>query len=163
MVDTRALAQVIILNELMDSDDEKPHRGKTRRWVKRRSDRGYFNNIIKELRVEDRTGFRDMFRMDVADFEYILTQISDLISPKHRLGGTDPIKCDERLAITLRYLATGESFQSLSYQFRISLNAVSYIVKGCCKAIVERMALAFIKVPSTKAEWLDISRKFEER
>ena len=91
MVDTRALAQVIILNELMDSDDEKPHRGKTRRWVKRRSDRGYFNNIIKELRVEDRTGFRDMFRMDVADFEYILTQISDLISPKHRLSSTNPV------------------------------------------------------------------------
>ena len=28
MVDIRALAQVIILNELMDSDDEKSHRGK---------------------------------------------------------------------------------------------------------------------------------------
>ena len=91
MVDTRALAQVIILNKLMNSDDEKPHRGKTRRWVKRRSDRGYFNNIIKELRDEDRTGIRDLFRMDVADFEYMLTQISDLISPKHRLGDTDPI------------------------------------------------------------------------
>ena len=90
-MDTRALAQVTILNELMDSDDEKPHRGKARRWVKRRSDRGYFNNIIKELRVEDRTGFRDMFRMDVADFEYILTQISDLISPKHRLSSTNPV------------------------------------------------------------------------
>ena len=97
MVDTRALAQVIILNELMDSDDEKPHRGKTRRWVKRRSDWGYFNNVIKELRVADRTGFRYMFRMDVADFEYILTHISHLISPKHRLDGTDPIKCDKRL------------------------------------------------------------------
>ena len=60
MVDTRAFAQVIIFNELMDSDDEKHHRGKTRWWVKRRSDRGYFNNIIKESRVEDRTGFRDM-------------------------------------------------------------------------------------------------------
>ena len=80
MVDTRALAQVIILNELMDSDDEKLHRGKTRRWVKRRSDWGYFNNIIKELRVEDRTSFRDMFRMDVANFEYILTQISMLLA-----------------------------------------------------------------------------------
>ena len=79
MVDKRALAQVIILNELMDSADEKTHRGKTKRWVKRRSDRGYYN-IIKELRVEDRTGFRNMFRMDVADFEYILTHISDLIS-----------------------------------------------------------------------------------
>ena len=91
MVDTSALAKVIILNKLMDSDDEKPHRGKTRRWVKRRSDLVYFNNIIKELRVEDRTGFRDVFRMDVTDFEYILTRISDLISPKQRLGGTDPI------------------------------------------------------------------------
>ena len=80
MVDTRALAQVIILNKLMDSDDEKPQRAKTRQWVKRISDREYFNNVIKELSIEDRTGFRDMFRMDVADFEYILTQISDLIS-----------------------------------------------------------------------------------
>ena len=96
--------------------------------------------------------------MDVADFEYILTQISDLISPKHRLGGTGPIKCDERLAIILRYLATGESFNS-----RISLNTVLYVVKGCCKAIVERIALAFIKVLPTKAEWLDMSRKFEGR
>ena len=48
--------------------------------MKRRSYRGYFNNIIKELRVEDRTGFRDIFRMDAADLEYILTQISGLIS-----------------------------------------------------------------------------------
>ena len=80
MVDTRVLAQVIILNKLMDSEDEKSHRGKTRPWVKRRSDRGYFNDIIKKLRVEDRTGFRDMFRMGIADFEYILTQTSDLIS-----------------------------------------------------------------------------------
>ena len=45
MVDTRALAQVIILNELIDSDEKKTHRGKTRWWVKRRSDQGYFNNI----------------------------------------------------------------------------------------------------------------------
>ena len=35
--------------------------------------------------------------------------------------------------------------------------------QGCCKAIAERMASAFVKVSSTKAEWLDISRKFEER
>ena len=52
---------------------------------------GYFNNIIKELRLEDRFGFRDMFRLDIVDFEYILGQISDLISPKEIIGGTDPI------------------------------------------------------------------------
>ena len=66
------LATLVLLNELMDSDDEKPHRGKTRSWIKRKRDRGYFNNIIRKLRIEDRFGFREMFRMDVIDFAYVL-------------------------------------------------------------------------------------------
>ena len=104
-----------------------------------------------------------MFRMEVIDFEYVLGKISDIISPKERLGGTDLIQSEERLALIQRFLATRETFQSLSFQFRISLNAVSYIVKGCCKAIFERMASEFLKVPSTDAEWLKISKKFEEK
>ena len=157
------LAAVIVLNELVDSDDEKPTRGKTRKWIRRRKERGYFTNIIQELIVEDRHGFREIFRMVVGDFEFILSKISDLISPKERLGGTRPIESDERLALTLRYLATGESFQSLSFQYRISMSAISHIVKGCCKAVVERLTPDFIKVPATKAEWLNVSKRFEDR
>ena len=104
-----------------------------------------------------------MFRMDVTDFENILAKISDIISPKDRLGGSNPVQAVERLALTLHFLGIGESFQSLSFQYRTSLNAVSYIVKGRCKAIVERMASSFVKVPSTEAEWLGISKKFEEK
>ena len=70
------LATLVLLNELMDSDDEKPTRGKNRDWVKRRRDRGCFTNIIKELRVEDRFGFREMFRMNITYFEYVLTKIA---------------------------------------------------------------------------------------
>ena len=70
------------------------------------------DNIKRELRIEDRAGFREIFRMDVTDFEFILAQVFDLISPQERLGVTNPIECDERLTLTLRYLATGESFQS---------------------------------------------------
>ena len=93
-----------------------------------------------------------MFRMDITDFENILAKISDIISPKERLGGTNPVEADERLALTLCFLATAETFQFLSFQYRISLSAVSYTVKCCCKAIVERMVSNFIKVPSPKAE-----------
>ena len=157
------LVTLVVLNELMDSDDEKHQRGKTRNWIKRRHERGYFNNIIQELRIEDRFGFREMFRMDVTDFVNILAKISDMISPKERLSGTNPVQADERLALTLRFLATGETFQSLSFQYRISLNAISCIVKSCCKAIVEQMASNFIKVPSTEAVWLDIYKRFAEK
>ena len=32
------LAAVIVLNELVDSDDEKPTQGKTRKWIRRRKE-----------------------------------------------------------------------------------------------------------------------------
>ena len=83
---------------------------KTREWVKRRKQNGSFNNIVKELKVEDRLGFREMFRMDVGDFEFILGKILYLISPRQmsNFGSHLPIIPDERLALTLRYIATGE-------------------------------------------------------
>ena len=59
-----------------------------------------------------------MFRMDVTDFELILAQILDLISPQESLGRTNPTECDETLALTLSYLTTGESFQSLRFQYK---------------------------------------------
>ena len=76
------------------------------------------------MRIEDRFDFREMFRLDVTDFEHVLGKISDIISPKERLGGTDPIQSNDRLGLTLLFSATGETFKSLSFQFRISLNAV---------------------------------------
>ena len=53
MAEKTSAVLVLVLRELVDSDDEKPTRGKTREWVKRREQSGYFNNIVKELRVED--------------------------------------------------------------------------------------------------------------
>ena len=50
-------ATLVVLCELLDSDDEKPTRGKTRNWIKRREERGYFSNIVQELKIEDRLGF----------------------------------------------------------------------------------------------------------
>ena len=165
MAEKTSAALALVLNELMDSDDEKPTRGKTRAWVKRREQSRYFNNIIKELKVEDRLGFREMFRMDVGDFEFILGKILHLISPRQmsNIGGHLPIMSDERLTLTLRYIATGQSFQSLSFQFRIALNAVSYIIKGCCNALVDELVSVFVKTPSSEQEWLEISKKFETR
>ena len=85
--------------------------------------------------------------MDVGDFEFILGKILHLISPRQmsNFGGHLPIMLDKRLALTLRYIATGESFQSLNFQFRISLNAISYIIKAYFKALVDELVPVFVK------------------
>ena len=73
-----------------------------------------------------------MFRMSVEDFEAVLSQIHDLIAPQEFQGGPRPISSDERLALAIRYMATGESFHSLSFQFRISRKAFRTIFIRFC-------------------------------
>ena len=43
------LATIVVLNELVDSDDEKPTRGKNRKWIKRRKERGFLQALFKSL------------------------------------------------------------------------------------------------------------------
>ena len=105
-------------------------------------------------------GFKDMFPMSLTDNEFLLSQISDLISPNERISGNRPILVDKKLTLTLRYLASGESFQFFSYQFGISLVAVSYIVKGCCSATNDRLQNVFIELSNSGEKGLEISRKF---
>ena len=156
-------AELVVISELIDSDDEKETRGKTRNWMKRRESHGYYNNIVQELLMEDPVGFRDMFRMTYSDFQNILQYIEKEITPQDAVFGTRCILGPERLALTLRYLATGETFQSLELQFRISVRAISYIVKGVCDAIVKFMVPIYIKVPNSVDEWLEIAQKFKDR
>ena len=101
--------------------------------------------------------------MSLTDYEFLLSQISDLISPNERISGNRSILVDERLVLTLRYLAIRESFQFLSYKFRISLVAVSFILKECCSAISDGLQNIFIELPNSREKWLEIYRKFEQR
>ena len=71
------------------------------------------------------------------------------------------ISAKARLALTLRYLATGETYRSLSFQFRIS-RAIPYIVSQVCKAITSQLGEIYLRVPATQEEWLAIAQKFEE-
>ena len=80
-------AVVMVLTEFVDSDDEEPRSGKTREWIKRRRESSYFQNIFQGWKVEDRLGFKDMFRISATDYETLLNQISKLISQNERISG----------------------------------------------------------------------------
>lgn len=73
------------------------------------------------------------------------------------------IKPDEQLAITLRYLATGESFQSLQFQFWVSRTAISEIVMETSQAIYNLLGPQLLNTPNTTREWLKIAEIFNSR
>ena len=61
------------------------------------------------------------------------------------------------------FLATGESFHSLAFQFRILRHAISYIVDETCAAITEVIAKEFMQVPQSEEQWLRVCKKIYER
>ena len=105
--------------------------------------------------------------MTKQQFCFLVEKVSPLIEKKQQPSPINSvrstIKPDERLAVTLRYLATGESFHSLEYLFRISRQSISSIVYETSRALYQVLAPEFLKVPSTEREWQILADKFESR
>ena len=59
-----------------------------------------------------------------------------------------------------RYLASGESFASLSLAFRVGAATVGIIVRETCSAIWLQMCDIHLKMPTTEDEWLAIAAEF---
>ena len=116
-----------------------------------------------ELSAEDSVSFKEMMRMSKGDYLYILKQIERDITPKKILGGNEVINAKARLVVTVRFFATGKTFRSLSFQFRISHADISYIVLEVCKALVRHIGEIHLQTPRGCEEWLNIAKKCENR
>lgn len=103
----KALALLAVL--LCDDEPEKAQK-KRNIWVRkvldRREELGCYNTLLRELSTEDPTRYRRWLRMGEAEFYYLLQIVQPLIAKKD----THLRECIEpglRLALTLRFLATG--------------------------------------------------------
>ena len=134
----RRVCTAMIYFVLLD-DNEVKTRGKTRSWIKRRKQRDAFSIIVHELRMEGTASFNQMLRMDYDTFLNLLAAIEPFISPQESYHGVPTIEYNERLILTPRFLATGKTFRSLGYKFRISRSAISYIVISVCEALINHL------------------------
>ncbi|XP_041367099.1 uncharacterized protein LOC121381808 [Gigantopelta aegis] len=132
------------------------------RNIKSKLYEGYTSKEKQELAQEDHTGFQNFLRVDSALFQEIL----DRVGPKIERQATfmrEPLEPALRLAITLRYLATGNSYKTLEYEFRVANNTISRIVPETCNAIINEFAEEFLKCPSTPDEWRAVAEGFSNK
>ena len=112
--------------------------------------------------MEDTQGFKEILRMSYEDFKKLLNFIEQHIT-LHQINGENiAIAAPERLAVTLRFLATGESFKSLSFQFCISSRTISHILKQVCNAFINILCQVFFETPSSD-EWYKIANEFDKQ
>ena len=101
--------------------------------------------------------------MSPDQFKEILNATEPDIYKQSTKMGSEPIVPVKKRALTLRFLATGESFRFLHFQFKISRPAISYIVTEVCEAIPKKLGPSSLKVPSSEQERLQIAKQFEEK
>ncbi|XP_046573230.1 uncharacterized protein LOC124281247 [Haliotis rubra] len=133
-----------------------------RPWIARRSDLGAYKALMRELEAEDTKSFVNFLRMDRESFDQLLGRVSPMIT-KADTPMRDSIPPGEKLAITLRYLATGDSYKSLEFLYRVPKNTICNFVPQVCVAIYETLKKDFLKVPQSEEEWLQVAEGFEEK
>jgi hypothetical protein len=114
--------------------DQKRKRLWKREFLKGGESEG--DRIMKELLLNDGSSFNNFVRMTKTDFEELLL----LVAPKIMKKNTNyqaAVPPSVRLAVTLRFLATGDSYTSLMYLFKISKQCISMTVPEVCEAIIE--------------------------
>ncbi|KAL4717023.1 hypothetical protein ACJJTC_016910 [Scirpophaga incertulas] len=138
------------------------NRWRKRRWwmtrIHRNRSRITMEKQLNELVAEPSEEFHKFTRMSLTDFEYLLSQISNKIS-KQDTQLQEAIPARIRLALTLRYLATGDDFQSIHFLFKISPQLISNIIPEVCNALNEALKDE-VKIPSCSNEWLEIEKGF---
>ena len=84
-------------------------------------------------------------------------------SPYHLSTFGKPISAEEYLSVTLRFVATGENYASLGYQFRMSESILSTMVPYVCRVIYNVSKDEYFTCPRNETEWLEIAQAFEDQ
>lgn len=138
---------VEIINE--DVDESETQRKKKRIWFKPLHDRGETNlsysSLRNDLLMSGPEFYRSFTRFSEDEFKNILQIIQPLIHKQDTCMRV-AISDEERLAITLRFLSTGQSYFSLATTFRCAKSTIQEIIKDVCSAINTLMFRDWIKV-----------------
>ena len=151
---------------LLDEEEEiarnnrAPRSNWVKPWLERHDELGVYNNLFQEL--YETNSLKEYIRMDRMYFDYLVERLYPYLLKEDTVM-RESIKPAEQVCVFLRYVASGETFRSLEYQFRISRRSIARIVDRVAEAIIEEMQEEYLKTPKTASKWLEISEKFSQR
>ena len=76
-------------------------------WVRRRDRHGAYTKLIRELQLEDAQQFRNFTRMSAVEVQSLVNILGPVIG-KQDTAMRNAISVEERVIVTLRFLATGK-------------------------------------------------------
>ena len=133
-----------------------------REWLLRRPTFGQYDQLLTELHREDLRGYKNFLRITPELFHEMVERLTPILEKKLTFM-REPLDVGLKLAITLRFLATGDSYKSLQYSFRVASNTISSFVPVVCNSIIDVYKDEVLKCPKTPDEWKQVADGFASR
>ncbi|CAD7078115.1 unnamed protein product [Hermetia illucens] len=99
--------------------------------------------------------------MDSETYNELLRKVSPFIKKQDTIM-RDAISPNERLSATLRFLASGQTFEDLKFLTAISPQSLGVLIMETCSAII-KVLKPYIKLPATEDEWKAVATEFGDR
>ncbi|GFU02559.1 DDE Tnp4 domain-containing protein [Trichonephila clavipes] len=160
---SQVLPYVALLLYLEDEQSsEEENRSEESELFQNRSSEGAFQILVcRHLPCNDEK-FRQYFRLTPVLFDYVLNNIRDELTSKPYNRHKKPICPEEKLCILVRHLATGESFRSLAFQYRVSHSWISVILREVVEAIIKRMFHVVLPTP-TMGQFQKVAQQYSTK
>ncbi|CAH1959144.1 unnamed protein product [Acanthoscelides obtectus] len=166
----RKLAAMLIITEIINDDRDEEiilrELAESRKEVsavfQKRMNLGIYNTLIKRHLRDEEEKFQSYFRLTRERFSFVLSLVEEDITSSSYNRVKEPITAAEKLALTLRFLATGESYRSLSFGYRISHSAISKIVPKVLAALQTKLVPLFLPPPE-EIRWAQKADEFWKR
>lgn len=118
--------------------------------------------MMVELEREDIPAYKGMMRMDPALFHELETRLTNRLLKKdtnYRKAHCPGLK----LAVTLKFLATGCEMATLAEGFRVPRNSCCVIIREVCEALIAELQDELLVTPTTAEEWKEVAEQFGRR
>lgn len=128
----------------LDEDDIQNKRKWSKEWLLERRKYSHMN-LLRELQSNEPADFRNYLRMENHTFYELLNLVKPFIEKQNTVM-RESISAEERLVATLRFLATGRSYEDLKFSCAISAQAIGRIIPETCWAIYRVLRGEYLKV-----------------
>ncbi|XP_037574321.1 uncharacterized protein LOC119456563 [Dermacentor silvarum] len=125
-------------------------------WRTRHAESEFFTTMEK-MRDGDIEYFKKYYRMVPQQFDFILSLVGRDLDRQYCIR--EPISSAERLAMTLRYLSSGDLMQDIALSFRVGISTARLAVRVTCRALWHRLQPIYMPKPDVAA-WLRTAEGF---
>ncbi|KAG0411310.1 hypothetical protein HPB47_011565 [Ixodes persulcatus] len=106
---------------------------------------------MKLMRGGDLDYFKKFYRMTPQEYDYVLKLVEDDLRRSYVCR--EPISASERLAMTLRYLSSGDPVKDVALAFRVGISTARAAIVDTCKSLWERLRPIYMPVSAYSLLW----------